>query len=124
MTNDTIYFPAEDGPHALTIVQLDDAIEVHLSTGRQSRGCLATRALTYRKHGMTLVHSSSHDSGCGDFRETIAAVPVSDVTEATVREFHERALIQLPLVQIAIDLHYAKQRSIDLALAGEERGNG
>lgn len=123
MTNDTIYFPADGGPRALTIIQLDDAMEVHLSTGRQSRGCLATRALTYRKHGMTLVHSSSNGGGCGDFRETIAALPVSEVTEEAVRDFHERALIQLPLVRIAIDLHYAKQRSIDLALANEERGH-
>lgn len=121
MTNDTIYFPAGDGPRALTIVQLDDAMEVHLSTGRQSRGCLATRALTYRKHGMTLVHSSGSGGGCGDFRETIAASPVTDVTEAAVREFHERALIQLPLVRIAIDLHYAKQRSVDIVLTNEER---
>ncbi|ABM33269.1 hypothetical protein QRO08_11555 [Paracidovorax citrulli] len=120
MTNDTIYFHADGGPRALTIVQLDDAKEVHISTCRQSSGYMVSKALTYRKHGMTLMHTSSNGGGRGDYRETIAALQVTGVTEAAVREFHERALIQVPLVRIAIDLHYAKQRSIDLALENEE----
>lgn len=106
----TIYQRDKSGPQALTIEQLPEQRELHITTRKASGGVLVTRAAAHRRDGSSLIHVFGMGiKGMGDFSQVVAQRSIPRITARAVEQQHSSVIERLSEIKVLVELHYANQ---------------